>query len=624
MADRNGDGPNCRTSVGGLIGSIGMLRRRKFPLLILGLAIATACTDWSDWDMVFLRDDMEECDGFDPAPRRWTGGDAGISVELPGGGLLWLFGDTLTGDVEPSTHARIPHPNAFLTGVVFGNTIGILPDAESSEPRCDMQFLARRFADGSVQDITNHSSGETFRAFFDPGLLGITEDPDKASYLWPHGGTCVGCEDGSGSSPHLLLGFKRIQFCSGGEGCTELGVKTLGHHIVSVENPSDPPASWIASQVEIPDPMSSIAWGSSFLEVAGDLWIYGVDEDGRVYVARAPGQSTLEPATWFVRTQGDAWSPFTTTPLMDLEPVAEGVGSLFTIDEIEKYGVTYYLLVHAHPVGDHMLFVRPSTQPDAWPALDETTTRLDLVSIDDVLESSAQLADGFTFCLPGDEDENGQCPDPIFSCDLMPNDGVVDLDECTLSYHGLAHEEISFRAGAANEISSLVVSYVVPVEDITVLADGSSNPTMPIEYYTPRFAFIPLGSIPPWCDPTISTCWRGVNHQYRSEWLDAGQRRTYHFDISDGLATEFVADLRNLVGGAYLSVEIQDASSANLAACDSAPEDPGSNGDAPSGEETCSVAVPAGAHRARLHVDAQSDTMFTVRASYDSGHGVFD
>jgi hypothetical protein len=579
--------------------------------IVLALcAVAVACTDWTEWDVVFQRGFLTDEVG-DPVPsRHWIGGDGAVSVALPGGGLVWIFGDTEIGDQDPDS--------GFKTNLtyfpVFGNTVGYLPDAQVAHPEDEIEFFARSSGPSETQpplerldivDITGQSPDGGFFAYFHPEVLGIPEGGiGLADILWPAGGICIDCEGTSPPSPRLILGFTRVEFIPMGE--NTFSTLVLGSHLVEVTNLAAGPESWTATELTIDGSLGAIDWGKSFVRQGDDVLIYGSDGAGNVHVARAPVSDLFDLTTWEVLVDGGTWTDFTSTIPDDLAVVASGVGAIFTVDEITRGGVTRFALVHVHPVGDHMLFVRMSDDPTHWSELDAETPRLDLVSVDRSLEAAALKADGLVLCTDG----TTTCADPILECDLTPENGIIDLDECALSYHGLAHPEISQR-DLNGEISNLTVSYVIPSPD---LSDDDVESTL--EYYVPRFAFVPLSSIEPWCPPASPYCWKGVNHQYAMESLATGETRTFLFDLSDGYTEELAAELGTISGSPVMDVLVEDDEGATEASCDWEGGPP---------RQVCMIDVPAGAERARITVVAVGqDASFTLRASYDGGQGVFD
>jgi len=149
-----------------------------------------------------------------------------------------------------------------------------------------------------------------------------------------------------------------------------------------------------------------------------------------------------------------------------------------------------------------------------------------------------------------------------------------------------------------------VFSYIVPVSPSGSPADA--------HYYRPRFGFVPLDLVDPWCDPARSLCWKGINHQLAPRALGPGEEYREVFDV--GESDEFLALLHTLSGDADLSVRLGEAPTLSEYDCR-----PGGRGRRP---ELCRLAARA-ATRAHVLVRARdASTSFTLRTSYDGTQGL--
>lgn len=557
--------------------------RRGAVVCMLAIAtLGTTCPDQPNWDLVFERSSVE-------GSRGWTGGDGAISIPLPGGGTLWIFGDSYVSGWNSATQQRVFGPG-LLADVVFGTTIGVQEGASPPDP-ASIRFYARTGA-GEVSDITTGVVGNRI-AFFSHAMLGVEPPPGAISLLWPQGGACLSCEDPDPGNDRLAVSLVHLQMCNpqdGGEACMPLcltgasescttGFRFLSHVLARIENPRDPVSEWRASTAHTGP--SNVVWGASFVERPDGLYIFG-RRDPDMVLARADVDDLLDQDAWSF-WDGSGWRPGSLLGTHAPATVAENVGAFFSVDEIARHGIQRFVLVHTHPVMDHFLFVRPSTSLTGWPPLSPKTTRLDLRSIDETLQATID-----------DDIRNGEC-DPASA------GGVPDYGRCGVSYHGLAHDQISRRD--AHGIRRLVFSYIVPVSPSGSAADAN--------YYRPRFGFVPLDRIDPWCNPAQSLCWKGINHQLAPRELGPGEEYREVFDV--GGSDSFLALLHTLSGDADLYVRLGEAPTLSEYDCR-----PGGRGRRP---ELCQLAAGA-ATRAHVLVRARDASTFTLRASYDGTQGL--
>jgi hypothetical protein len=439
-----------------------MRTHKAIKILLAMTVLVLAGRAWaSDRDAVFDRGPTLN------GARGWLGGDGAISVQLPpGDGTLWIFGDSFISGYDPVTHQRIPI-TATLADVVFGDTIGIQQGSSPSDP-ASIHFYARTY-EGVISDVTTNVVGGR-ASFFDSTMLGLP--PSPGTFFWPQGGKCLFCADGNPDNDKIALAFTHVQFCNpqvDGNQCQALclsglpadqcttGVRILPRVISRIENPRDPMESWQIHSIVLEGP--DISWGSSFVEDPHGLYIFGVDTGGLV-LARVNPDDLLNQGRWEYWAKG-RWG----SSLEGLVPVAENVGPLVSVDKIVRRGKTRWVLVYDHPVGDHYIYVRTTSDPTRWkPADKNTTTKVDLLQIDESLRKEIQISVAAGKCTP------------------------TNLQGCSISYHGLGHLHLSPRDNHGT--SSLVLSYVIPYPP----EDNSSN----ADYYHPRFYSIPLDSVKGW------------------------------------------------------------------------------------------------------------------------------
>jgi hypothetical protein len=557
----------------------------KKSLVILSfIAIALfSCADWPNWDLVFQRSSVE-------GSRGWTGGDGGISVRLPpGNGTLWIFGDSYISGWNSTINERVfsatPTP---ITDVVFGTTIGVQRNTSTADPS-SIQFYARDGA-GAVSNITTGVVGGRV-AFFNHAMLGLTGLP--GAFIWPQGGECLSCDDEDNSNDKLALGFSQFQFCDPNVGdptCVSLcfvpqspsctvGIRVLSPIIARVENPRDPVESWQVSSVETGTPGTS--WGASFVEEPDGIYVYGAKHPNMV-LARTSKENLLNLNAWSF-WDGNDWHigplPEGQSPAI----VARDVGPVFTVDRIARNGITRWVLLYDHPVGDHFIFVRPSDSPKLWSDENAATTRLDLLSMDETLNRTVEAYV-----------QNA-------TCTVTPVNGVMYYGGCGTSYHGMAHDHISFTD--SNGIASLVFSYIIPYSPTQTNKDA--------DYYRPRFGFMPLDFISPWCNPAIHQCWKGITNLSYKRNLAAGQEYRNAFDVSH--SDTFFSQLNTLSGDTDLYVRFGQPPTLTEYDCR-----PHLNGEE---IESCLLNTNAATSVYVMVKARDSDSSFTLQSSYDGIQG---
>ncbi len=201
---------------------------------------------WREADALFHRD------------PHWVGSDVASSVDLGGGRILWLFGDSWV-----DTTGRAARRGARMVS----NTVAIQRGADPSTATFPAYW--GRAADGG------------------PGAF----VPDRGvEHLWFGHGVRVG--------ERLLLFLARTRAAPEG-----LGFENLGWTAVLVENPAAEPSAWRMRALETPaDPFGALL---GFTAVAHDeAWVYGIGALlGASYVARwragaAHDGDLLHPEWW--------------------------------------------------------------------------------------------------------------------------------------------------------------------------------------------------------------------------------------------------------------------------------------------------------------------------------------
>lgn len=186
----------------------------------------------------------------------WLGADSAYSIDLGGGRVLWLFGDTF---IDPSADgSRTNGPSQFVRNSVAIQTSG--PDTTSYDlSRSQLQFF------------TGPERNGVATSFF----------PETASgdWYWPLSGIRL-------SNGQVLLFRMRVAKVA-----TGFGFKVMGWDAVAIEKPDLEPSAWTLRAIA--DQSSDAAWllGASTLQHGEYLYVYAAknaDDDHSLGVARFP------------------------------------------------------------------------------------------------------------------------------------------------------------------------------------------------------------------------------------------------------------------------------------------------------------------------------------------------
>lgn len=206
--------------------------------------------------------------------KGWIGGDGAYSVVLDSRRVLWLFGDTLRGEVKDGGRAG---------AVMVHNTIGMQRD-QGADP--DLRFVFGRSKKGEPE------------AVFVPA--------DGKGWFWPQAALRVG--------GRLFVFLPQINATKEGGA---FGFRHIGQWLAVVENPDDEPKEWRVKQHKLPFAEFTAererSWGSALLEQDGQVYVYGYEERGkklggrRLTVARVPAKHFDDFTAWRFRA-GEGWS----------------------------------------------------------------------------------------------------------------------------------------------------------------------------------------------------------------------------------------------------------------------------------------------------------------------------
>jgi hypothetical protein len=241
-------------------------RSPAFPLLrFLGLLVClflAACQTLPR----FTVEPLPRYEAIFQNPSGWSGGDGAYSVALGSDRFLWLFGDTLLGEVKDGRR--------IIAGLV-SNSIAVQTGREPRTASVDF------FPDGGSAPFLTPAEG--------------------SGWFWPYHALRA-----PGGLYFFLLHLERADLPP------PFGFRLVSNWLGHVRNPEDPPQSWAVSQRKIP-------WGNpqrqfgSFVLVDGEYcYIYGTVAEsvrGRItwsmILARAPAGSLADFDSWLFFRDGE-------------------------------------------------------------------------------------------------------------------------------------------------------------------------------------------------------------------------------------------------------------------------------------------------------------------------------
>jgi hypothetical protein len=199
-------------------------------------------------------------------PSGWTGGDGAYSTALGSERILWLFGDTLVGEVRDGRR--------IIAGMV-PNSIAIQTGNEPQAASIDF------FPDGGSKPFLKPEGG--------PG------------WFWPYHAVRTG-----EGLYFFLLQLERADISP------PFGFSLLSTWLGYVHNPEDPPQRWILSQRKIPWANAQRQFGSFVLVNEGHCYIYGTvaervkgEKRWNMILARAPIDRLGDFTSWLFFRDGE-------------------------------------------------------------------------------------------------------------------------------------------------------------------------------------------------------------------------------------------------------------------------------------------------------------------------------
>jgi hypothetical protein len=259
--------------------------------------------------------------------KGWIGGDGVCSIALESGRIVWLFDDTLIGQVKD---------NARKGAVFVNNTVGV-----QDKPSAEIRFVTGKSADDKPAAILIPADGK--------------------GWLWPQSGVQVGKQ--------LVLFLAQIDK-SGDPGV--FGFKPIAQWLAFIENPEAEPTAWKVRQVKVSHvhfgPEKKCSWGSALCLERDELFIYGYEEQGkgldrrRLLVAKAPASSPDDFKSWRFRTK-DGWS----AEVKEAAPLGGGLATEFSV--VRLANSSDYLLVYTeYGLSDRIVARQASSPVGPWSA----------------------------------------------------------------------------------------------------------------------------------------------------------------------------------------------------------------------------------------------------------------
>ena len=306
---------------------------------------AVSASPSASWDAVFTR------------TSGWTGGDGAYSISLEDGRTLWLFSDTIWGDVAEGKHQA--------GTVMLNNTIATHADATPGQApkKTDLSFF-------HGPEDSKHAP----TSWIQPAPH-IEADRDASAGHWYWLGDGARLERGT-ARDRLVFFLNHIGRIEGDE--SVWAFESVGGALAVIENVSDPVDRWRPIQLDNPHAIGraqaaregrrEISWGAAVHESGESLYIYGVREEASRFktllLAKAPVDGVEDFGRWrFWSSSG--WS----ASLSDAELVAHDVVNELSVEAVNVGGDPLLMMVHSQPLLGSAILIRFAEHPEGpWTA----------------------------------------------------------------------------------------------------------------------------------------------------------------------------------------------------------------------------------------------------------------
>jgi len=211
----------------------------------------------------------------------WIGADVAYSVALDEGTSLWLYGDTLVGEVSEGKRRNAK----MINNSIALQSLGHAP-----------QYFYRTNSDGTPASV-------------------FAPDDGTNSFFWPW--------DGARTARGLFLFFTQVRHT---DDKSAWGFQLFSASCAFVSNPDSPPASWKTTLKKEPwadfRGKTATAYGWSAVKFQNYIYVYGTTAGAAgATVARAPQASLDDFAQWRFFSHGQ-WQddPKEATPIFPDKP----------------------------------------------------------------------------------------------------------------------------------------------------------------------------------------------------------------------------------------------------------------------------------------------------------------
>ncbi len=267
-------------------------------------------------------------DGLFQNTSGWIGADGNYSVLLSTNTTLWLFSDTLVGEIKDGkrVNARMIHNSVAL-------------QEGTNRPT----FYYGKTRDGQADSFISPSRGE------------------KNGYFW--------MSQGVRTSQGLY--FFAVQVVST-ESKGPFGFRLVDGWLIHVINPDATPMNWKSTQTRVPftkiSPKNSIIFGTALL-VAGDyIYVFGTDSRPEAKKAGVPNAMVVARTKTTELADFQQWRFFAGGPWQvdsrKLTPLFANVGSEFSVTRLPGDGK--FVAVYSEGLGGKILMRMASEPTGPW------------------------------------------------------------------------------------------------------------------------------------------------------------------------------------------------------------------------------------------------------------------
>jgi len=197
---------------------------------------------------------------FNPLPQGWMGADVSVSIPLGNNIYLWLWGDTLVGNI-----AKDQFGNQYRNLSAFPHSSMAIVNMSGSQ---NPQYSFQRLPNSQVVDSM--------------GLFRPDNPSNPKEFYWTVGGVV------SPSTQHLIVTTQVIIDTNSG-----IGFEQIGTDIVIVANPLRPLEEWTYTTSRIPSSSTTLSWNSGIAFDEGYFYLVGL-ANSSAYLARISESDMLK------------------------------------------------------------------------------------------------------------------------------------------------------------------------------------------------------------------------------------------------------------------------------------------------------------------------------------------